>query len=385
MISFKNGPIFIDGKWERGLELRVKEGRIVDIVPEDYRSDQDTEIRQVIDAGGKYIVPGFIDIHIHGANGSDIMDASKESLENISSYLAKNGTTSYLATTMTCSIEDIKKAMGAVAQYMKGYRGQGAQILGLHMEGPFISPKARGAHDKDYIKDPSIDLYKELVGDLGSIVKVVTLAPELEGAVELASYLNENNTRASMGHTKATYDIAKEAIGKGINHVCHFYNAMQAFSHREPGVVGAVLDSGDSTIELIADLVHIHPAALRLAVSIKGKDRCALITDAMSAAGLGDGTYMLGGLEVYVEKGQARQIDGTLAGSTLNQAQALRNMVKIGLGLEDVLTMLTKTPARIIGVDGYKGQLKEGYDADILLLDRDLNVAESFVRGQRQA
>ena len=195
--------------------------------------------------------------------------------------------------------------------------------------------------------------------------------------------VKDRNITASIGHTKATYEQCAEAMEQGMSHVCHFYNAMTPLNHREPGAVGAILDNDSATIELIADLIHIHPAALRLAVRVKGPDRTVLITDAMSAAGLRDGDYKLGGLPVHVKDGAARLKDGTLAGSVLTQNRALRNMIKIGIPSEDVIAMLTATPAREIGVDGYKGKLSKGYDADINVLDGDFQVRETFLKGKK--
>ncbi|HZK34488.1 MAG TPA: N-acetylglucosamine-6-phosphate deacetylase [Bacillota bacterium] len=388
MITFTNGLVFIDGRWETGIDIRVEGGRIIGLEPSGKRSVsqalKDEGAKGIVDAKGSYIVPGFIDIHVHGSYGADVMDASIDSLSNISSFLAKHGTSSYLATTMTCSVGDIRKSILAVSQYIKEDNGRGAQILGVHMEGPFINPLVKGAHDEAHIRAPSVVTFNEIVGDKADIIRLVTIAPELEGAQGLAAYLRKINTTVSIGHTGADYETAKGAIEAGINHTCHFYNAMTPIRHRQPGLVGAALDNDDSTIELIADLVHIHPAALRLAYRIKGRDKCVLITDAMSAAGLSDGLYELGGLKVYVENGVARQADGTLAGSTLTQDRALQNMVKAGVPLESTITMLTRTPAKVIGVDGYKGQLKKGYDADIVLLDKDLNIKETYIKGLKQ-
>ncbi len=379
MTIFGNGLIFLEGRFEDGLDLVVDNGRIADIIPRGTRKDGD-----FVDAKGSYIVPGFIDIHIHGSVGCDVMDARFDSLERIAAFLAKNGTTSFLATTMTLSADAIRSSIRAAADFMKRDRAAGAQCLGIHLEGPFLNPDAKGAHDAAYLAEPSVEGFNEIAGEDIDIIRLVTIAPELPGAAELTSYLRARGIKVSIGHTRADYDTACRAIDLGMDHTCHFYNAMTPFRHREPGVVGAVLDHGDNTIELISDLVHIHPAALRLAVKLKGCSSCALITDAMAAAGLGDGIYSLGGLDVHVEKGVARLKDGTLAGSTLTQGMALKNMVGIGVPLEDTITMLTSTPASIIGVSAFKGYLKAGYDADVVILDRDLSVASTYVKGIKQ-
>lgn len=379
MTIFGNGLIFLEGRFEDGLELAVEKGRIAGIMPLGTVKDGD-----FVDAQGGYIVPGFIDIHIHGSVGCDVMDARTGSLERIASFLAKNGTTSFLATTMTLSADAIRSSIEAAAEFMKQEQAAGAQCLGIHLEGPFLNPDAKGAHDETYLIDPSVESFNTIIGDNIDIIRLVTMAPELDGAAGLTSYLKARGIKVSIGHTRADYDTACRAIDLGMDHTCHFYNAMTPLKHRDPGVVGAVLDHGDNTVELISDLIHIHPAALRLAVKVKGCRKCALITDAMAAAGLGDGIYNLGGLEVHVEMGAARLKDGTLAGSTLTQGKALKNMVGIGVPLEDTITMLTSTPASIIGASAFKGHLKAGWDADVVILDRDLNVVSAYVKGIRQ-
>jgi N-acetylglucosamine-6-phosphate deacetylase len=376
VLILTNGKVYLDGAWKTGLDLLVKEGKIVDIKPQGTQKEG-----KVVDAQGGYITPGFIDIHIHGSNGSDVMDAQTSSLENISNFLAGNGTTSWLATTMTVSPDKIRNAMKTVADYMEDESQKGAQILGVHMEGPFLSPLAKGAHDENYIAPPTKEIYSRMTEGIPDIVRLITMAPETEGALEFAKYLQERNITASIGHTRATYEQCRDALNCGMNHVCHFYNAMSALNHREPGAVGAILENDNATIELIADLIHLHPAAIRLAVQVKGRDRTVLITDAMAATGLKDGEYELGGLPVYVKNGEARQEDGTLAGSTLTQDRALTNMIKIGIPSEDVIAMLTETPARQIGVNTFKGKLQKGFDADINILDNEFKVKSTYIKG----
>lgn len=376
MLLFTNGKAYLDGSWKTGLDILVDQSKIVDIKPQGSYTEA-----QIVDVKGAYITPGFVDIHIHGSNGSDVMDAKEESLQNISNYLAGNGTTSWLATTMTVGINEIRDSLHTVGKYMDSDH-RGAQILGVHLEGPFLSPLAKGAHAEEHIILPTIDNYKAITDGIPDIVRLITIAPEQEGALELVPYLKERRVTASLGHTKCTYQQCCMGIEAGMNHVCHFYNAMTPLNHREPGAVGAVLDKDSTTIELIADLVHIHPAALRLAVKVKGPHRTVLITDAMSAAGLEDGEYELGGLPVIVKNGEARQADGTLAGSTLSQDAALRNMIKIGVASEDVIPMLTETPAREVGADHYKGKLAVGHDADINILNEEFFVQSTYTQGK---
>ncbi len=375
MLILTNGRVYLDGKWKTGFDILIESGKITDIMHAGMHKQG-----RIVDVQGGYITPGFIDIHIHGSNGSDVMDASQKSLENISHFLAGNGTTSWLATTMTVGINEIRNSLKTVCQYMETDHS-GAQILGVHLEGPFLSPFAKGAHAEQHILPPTIANYQAITEGFPNLVQLVTMAPEQEGALELISYLNERKVTPSLGHTKGNYQQCCRGISAGMNHACHFYNAMTPLNHREPGAVGAILDNDNVTIELIADLVHVHPAALRLAAKEKGRDRIALITDAMSAAGLEDGEYELGGIPVYVKNGEARQKDGTLAGSTLTQDRALRNMIKIGIPSEDVIAMLTETPARQIGVDNFKGKLAAGFDADINILDNEFNVVATYIKG----
>lgn len=376
MLIFTNGKAYLDGSWKTGLDVLVEEGRIVDVKPQGTIKEG-----RMVDAQGGYITPGFIDIHIHGSNGSDVMDADIRSLENISTFLAGNGTTSWLATTMTVNLDEINKSLRTVEQYMGNQSPKGAQILGVHLEGPFLSKFAKGAHIEEYIVPPTKEVFEKITEGTNDIIRLVTMAPESDGALEFVKYLKDRNITSVIGHTKATYKQCTDAIEHGMTHICHFYNAMTGLNHREPGAVGAILDNDKATIELIADLVHLHPAALRLAVRIKGRDRVVLITDAMAAAGLQDGTYDLGGTPVYVKNGEARLESGTLAGSTLTQDRALANMVKIGIPSEDVVAMLTETPAREIGAGHYKGKLQKGYDADINVLDNAFQVKATFVKG----
>lgn len=376
MLLLTNGRAYLDGSWKTGLDILIDQKKIVDIKPQGSYKEA-----QIIDVNGAYISPGFIDIHIHGSNGADVMDAKEESLQNISNYLAGNGTTSWLATTMTVGVNEIRESLHTVGKYMSSEH-KGAQILGVHLEGPFLSPLAKGAHAEEYIIKPTIENYKAITDGIPDIVRLITIAPEQEGALELVPYLKEKKVTASLGHTKCTYQQCCMGIEAGMHHVCHFYNAMTPLNHREPGAVGAVFDNDSTTIELIADLVHIHPAALRLAVKMKGPHKTVLITDAMSAAGLQDGVYELGGIPVIVRNGEARQEDGTLAGSTLSQDVALRNMIKIGIPSEDVIPMLTETPARQINADHYKGKLAVGYDADINILSEEFFVQSTYTQGK---
>lgn len=376
MILIKNGIVFKDGQWLEDVDLIVDDGKIVDIV----KGDEKVEA-EIVDANGGYVCPGFINLHIHGAEGHDVMDGTEETIRALAKFSAKHGTTSFLPTTVTGSVEGTRKSLEATKNVMeKGY--EGAHILGVHLEGPFIDHEYKGAQLPQYIQRPSIENYLKLVEGFEDIVKLITLAPEKEGAKELIKYLKEKGVTVSMGHTGADYDTCMEAFEWGVSHVTHCYNGMVSLHHRNPGVIGAAFDKGDITIELIADLIHIHPAMLRLAIGAKGSGRTALVTDSMAATGLGDGKYVLGEKEVWVKDGIARIAAGNLAGSTLTHDEALRNIVEIGIPLEDGITMLSTTPAEVIGVDDHKGRIEKGYDADIVILDRDLQIDKVFVGGK---
>lgn len=376
MQIIKNGIAFIDGKFKEGISVLVDQGKILGVTNSSGLPDAET-----IDAGGNFVVPGFIDIHTHGSNGADTMDGTVEAIQKMSAFWPAHGTTSILPTTMTATAEDIKKSISAVYEAMK--MPSGADILGINLEGPFLSPKAKGAHMEELIINPSISFYESILPENTDIVKIITVAPDTPGAEEFIRYLSDKGVVASIGHTKATYEQCQAAFKSGARHCTHFYNAMSPLNHREPGTVGAILDNPEVTIELIADLIHVHPAALKVACSVKHPDKVALITDSTVATGLKDGNYICGGLQVVVKEGSVRLLDGTLAGSILTQDQALRNMIKIGTPIENCITMLTETPARIAGAGSYKGKIANGYDADLVILDKNLAVKGTIVKGKR--
>ncbi len=371
-----NGIVFKDGKWLDDVEVLIDGNTIKDIV-EDGR-DIDA---MLIDAGGGYVCPGFINIHIHGAIGYDVMDGTEEAIRGISKFSAQHGTTSFLPTTVTGSVESTRKTLEKIKRVMDS-EYEGAEILGVHLEGPFINYRYKGAQMESYIQEPSIENYLNLVGDFEDIVRLVTLAPEIEGAKGLIKYLKGQGVTVTMGHTGADYDTCIEAFKWGVSHITHCYNGMVPLHHRNPGVIGAAFDSEDITVELITDLIHIHPAMLRLAIRTKGPEGTAIVTDSMSATGLGDGKYLLGEEDVWVEDGIARTAEGSLAGSTLTHDRALKNMVDIGIALEDGVEMLSTTPAKVIGVDDHKGRIGIGYDADIVILDKNLQVRDVFIQGR---
>ncbi|KYJ86222.1 N-acetylglucosamine-6-phosphate deacetylase [Sulfurovum riftiae] len=329
---------------------------------------------EIIDVKGAYVSPGFIDIHIHGSGGADVMDATPEALQTISDTVLQTGTTAYLATTMTMSEE----AIGNALQNVKAAVGRidGARILGVHLEGPFLNPEKHGAQDQRYIKEPDLALIEPYIEQ----VRMITIAPEMPGAENFIRYLSKNHPHIvlSIGHSDASFEQSKESFDWGVSHATHLFNAMNPYHHRKPGIVGAVFDS-DVTCDIIADLVHTHPSVLKLVHRLKG-DKLMLITDAMRAGCMKNGHYDLGGRKVIVSEGKALLEDGILAGSVLKMNEALRNMTKVSdMTRIEAVNAVTKVPARKLGVP--MGELKAGYDADIVIFDEDFSIITTIVNG----
>lgn len=332
---------------------------------------------EVIDAQGGYLTPGMIDTHIHGGGGFDTMDASAESLAEISKVLAAHGVTSFLPTTMTMAAEDIHAALENIRQ-AKNNGTAGAQVLGTHAEGPFISAEYIGAQNSENLIEPEI----ELLRDYYDVVEIVTMAPEVEGALELIEELHQNNITASAGHSAATYQEFQQAYQAGMDHFTHLYNAMTGLHHRKPGLVGAAFDS-ESTVELIVDLIHHHQAVDRFTIQAKGVDQVILVSDGMEAAGLKEGEYKLGGQKVIVKDGAARLESGVLAGSVLTLDQAVRNLMEVTeLSLPEIFRMATLNPARKLNLDHKLGRLKPGFQADLVLFDQNFKVQKTFIKGE---
>lgn len=335
----------------------------------------DSDDLEIIDAKGAYVSPGFIDIHIHGSGGADVMDASKESLEVISTTLPQTGTTSFLATTMTMSTTHIHNALQNIRTYK--HQVSGAQILGAHLEGPFINKEKHGAQDKAYVQSPNIQLIENYISE----IKMITLAPEEPGGEMFIKHLTKEYPHIilSIGHSDASYEQSKESFEWGVSHATHLFNAMNPYHHRKPGIVGAVFDS-DVSCDIIADLVHTHPSTLALVQQMK-KEKLILITDAMRAGCMRCGTYDLGGQSVEVSENKALLEDGTLAGSVLKMNDALANMRKhTAISLTEVLASVTHRPAQKLGIN--KGQLEKGYDADIVIFDEDFSIITTIVGGE---
>jgi len=336
------------------------------------------------------VVPGFVDVHIHGAGGHDVMEATTLALDRIAATVARHGTTSLVATTVTAPIEDTCHSLEGIAHYIRSQAQLNqtredarlaAEFVGIHLEGPFISHARRGVHPPDAIAQPSRETLQTFLDAADGLVKIVTIAPEIPGARELIEYAVAAKIVAAIGHTDADYDQARAAIQAGARHAVHMFNAMRPFTHRDPGVVGAILTDPEVTAEIIADGVHVAGPAIQVLLGCKGFDAVLLVSDGIAATGMHDGKYRLGNIEVTVRDGVARNSEGKLAGSTLTLDRALRYLVAIGVPLQEAVRMATVLPARRLGLAGKKGIIAVGADADLVALTPDLRVAGVMTRG----
>ncbi|MBD5550006.1 MAG: N-acetylglucosamine-6-phosphate deacetylase [Lachnospiraceae bacterium] len=370
----KNARILFPDRIEEGA-VRIEGDKITEINP------REKEGEAVMDAEGMYLSPGFIDIHIHGAGGYDTMEGTREALAGIGRAIAVHGTTSYVPTTMTMDTASIRRVVKVVSE-MRGEQSEGAGVIGVHLEGPFVNSSMLGAQNPEYVKNPSKEELEKMIRGYESSVITVTFAPELPGSKELITFLKSHGIHASMGHTCADYETAKQAISAGVSHVTHLYNAMTPLKHREPGVVGAVFDS-DITTEFIADGIHIEYPALRIALKQKGTDRIVLVTDAMMGCTMPEGKYFLGGQEVWIQNGMAKLRDGTFAGTLLTLDEAVRNLKNnTEYPLYELVKMATWNPAVYCGIEDHKGRIAEGYDADVILFDEDIRVRKVIIGGR---
>lgn len=375
----KNGKIILENEVLENKVL-IFSDKIVDILDEEKFEKQRLaqEMNEIIDAQGKYVSPGFIDVHIHGSGGKDTMDGEISDLRIISETIAKNGVTAFLPTTMTMEKEKIYKALDTVRLAMKE-NIKGAKILGAHMEGPFINEKYKGAQKKDYILKPDFKFIKNYI----DVIKIITMAPEEDFEFNFIKEVKNNTDIVlSMGHTNSNYETAMEAIRAGISHTAHIFNVMTPLHHRNPGVVGAVLKSNVS-FELIADTIHIHPAIFQILLNARGKEKMILITDSMRAGCMKDGDWELGGQKVIVANNSARLTDGALAGSILTLNKAVFNILKYtDLEIYEAVALASLNPAKLINIDNTKGSIKIGKDADLIIFDEELKVDLSISEGK---
>jgi len=363
----------------------VEDGRITAIVPRN-------EVRvpsgaQEIDAKDTIVVPGFVDVHIHGAGGHDAMEATSGALRTVSEQVARHGTTSLLATTVSAPADDTCRSLEGIAEYIAGPNNRSAghapraEILGIHLEGPFLSHARRGVHPEGALAKPSLPLLEKFLDAAGGTARILTLAPELPNALELVDRARQKGLVVAMGHTDATYDQAVAAIKRGVSHAVHVFNAMRPFTHRDTGVLGAVLTHREVTAELIADGVHVDAPAIQILLASKGTSGVVLISDGIAATGMPDGLYRLGTFDVSVSGGVARNVDGKLAGSTLTLDRAIRHMVSLGVSPVEAVRMATLGPAARLGISGRKGVIAPGADADLVFLTPDLQVKGVMTHG----
>jgi N-acetylglucosamine-6-phosphate deacetylase len=359
--------------------LEVEEGRIAALRPAaegEQPSDGDLDARDAI------VVPGFIDSHVHGGVGLDVMDGQVETIHTLASHLPSRGVTAFLVTPLTSPWPPIRDVVAAAREARRSPAG-GAAILGCHIEGPFINPRYKGAQNPEFIAAPDFGQVEKHLGDLLTDVWIMTIAPEMPGALDAIRHLTAAGVRVSVGHTAATYDEVSAAIDAGATRATHCYNAMRGMHHREPGTVGAVLTRPELTAEIIWDNIHVHPSMCTLLCRAKGTDQVVAVSDGTSAVGMPDGyEFELWGLQAVLNEGAARLKDGgALAGSAIALDDAFRNAHE-HLGLVEAVNLCSLGPARSLGLDGARGHLDPGAQADFVVLSPDLGVRATFVGGR---
>ncbi|MCF7972411.1 MAG: N-acetylglucosamine-6-phosphate deacetylase [Phycisphaerae bacterium] len=371
-----NCVIDLDSKNPAQVSVLLEDGQIQAIDRNNTRSEAD----QVIDAQGRFLVPGFIEVHIQGAGGADVLDNTEQALATLAQTCARFGVTSYLATTVYKHGLD-NTHLSLAADHVGRDLG-GAALLGIHIEGPFISHTKRGMIQPDCLCSPSPDTLDRINALCQGCLTMMTIAPELPGALDLITALEKQNTIASLGHTHATYDQTLDGFAAGIHHVTHLFNAMTSLHHREPGPLAAIFNHDSVTAQVIPDGVHIHPAVLKMALSHLGHDRVILISDGMQALGLPEGEYVYNDLDYVSSGGTARYHDGTLIGTAVGLSDLVKRTISLtGCSLRAAVQMATENPARLLGLDHQKGAIKVGMDADLVLLNDDLSVYKTWVGG----
>lgn len=372
---FYNGMIFSEGCF-RKTNVRVN-GEIITEIGERLRKQEDEE---QIDLHGGMLLPGFFDVHTHGRDGADFSDAPSNELVRIRDSYADCGVTSVLATTMTMEEKYSKKMMGRIREAIET-PSDGARIWGINMEGPFLGPDKKGCHDPQYLKEPDIAFFEELDACAGGHISLIDLDPTRKGAMEfIRAYAGKK--KFSIAHTSADYETANNAVDAGADHVTHLYNAMNGLHHREPGVIGMVNDR-DVWAELICDGLHVHPAVIRMTFGALAGKIC-IVSDSLSAAGLKDGVYSLGGMEVFVNGKRAALADGTLACSVSNVFEECKNVMSYGVKVEQAIAAATINPAKAMGLEDKIGDIRPGMLADLLVVTPDFDLKQVYVGGKRR-
>lgn len=363
------------------LEDRILENCYMEVEDGKIKSFSKKEVEEYEDLG-EIIAPGLVDTHIHGYGGKDIMDCKKGYLDEISKGILECGVTSFLPTTLTDSTEKLNEACKVIGDEYKSVTG--AKVRGIFLEGPFFTEKYKGAQNASYMSDPDIEKLKKWKELSDGLVNKIAIAPEREGAIDFIKEANAMGIRVALGHSDASFDEAVDAVDAGANIFVHVYNGMSGLHHRNPGMVGAAM-STDSYGELICDGHHVNPNAANILMNAKGRDRIALITDCMSAGGMPEGDYKLGEFPVVVKDGTARLKDsGNLAGSILRLKEAVKNVVEWEIAdVFEAIQMASLIPAKSLGIDNVCGKLHEGYDADFIVLDENLDLKATFLNGKR--
>ena len=370
-MNFKNAIIYTeDFKFVPG-GFSVENGKFCDVL---------LEKEDAVDLGGAYVIPGLIDVHHHGNSNAGFSDGSYEGDLQMARYLASVGVTGFAPATMTLPYETIEKALKAGLRLHKAPVARCARLLGVQMEGPFFSEKKKGAQNGEYLRLPDFEAFKDLFDGSEGLISIVDLAPELEGSVEFVEQAKQLCT-VSIAHTDADYDHAKAAIDAGVTHLTHLYNAMPPIHHRKPGVIGAASENEAVSAELICDGIHVHPASVRMAFKLFGAERMVLISDALRCCGMPDGSYELGGQQVFLSENVARLADGTIAGSATNLFDCMRNAVRFGIPKEDAIRAATWNPARQIHALDRVGSIANGKLADFVVCDESLNRKDVWVGG----
>ena len=369
----KNGTVFLQEEGFVKCSVATEGDRIV---------SPSSGIGEILDAGGRYVLPGFVDIHMHGADGADFCDGTREALTTIARYEAMNGVTSFLGTCMATYPDVLEKAFSAAGEFIEDPEPGAAVMRGINMEGPFLSREKKGAHVEECCIPFDRDLYERLRTACRGHISVFDICPEYPGAMDAIREISRYAT-VSLAHSTADYDLAAEAYRAGATHLTHIFNAMMPLGHRSPGLVGAALDLADQ-VEMICDGIHLHPSVIRMIFRLLGEtDRVCIISDSMRAAGLSDGIYELGGQTVYVKDGKATLENGTIAGAAVCQMEAFRRLAGFGIPLDQAVRAATSTPARAIRMDHEIGSIAPGKRADIVILNEDLTVFAVVLGGVR--